>query len=67
MAAVDQYGRVKGVQGGTQERLKAHFRELLDPKIADPFRGGRGQIDRKIQPLDAIGVHWRVAAVTRDP
>jgi hypothetical protein len=41
----------EGRPGGTHEHLKAHFRELVDPKIADPFRGGRGQIDRKTQPL----------------
>jgi hypothetical protein len=37
MAVVDQYGGVKGVQGGRHERLKAHFRELLDPKDRGPF------------------------------
>jgi adenylate cyclase len=67
-ADVAGYSRLMGAdEEGTHERLKAHFRELIEPKIAEHRdrtvkNTGDGFLAECSSVIDACAARWRSSA-----
>jgi adenylate cyclase len=72
-ADVAGYSRLMGTdEEGAHERLRAHFRELVDPKIAEHRsrivkNGGDGSLAEFASVLDAVRCAIELQMIDREP